>query len=282
MDRESTAHYGGPSPDKLNSNTVTPVNIPSIHQETGAFWDEIADTYAERDERNATAFLQSGGNYLLASEREKLGDLKLWCKRAIHLQCSHGNDALSLLRQGAQEVVGVDISERLLAVARRKTQALGAAATWHCADILQTPEVLNGTADLVYTGKGALCWMMDLSAWAKVVARLLAPGGKLYIYEAHPLNWLWDLKASQYVLDPKHGSYFSNELKEGLFSRKTKFMPRGHQWTLGEIVNTVIESGMRIEQLNEYPEPFWDEFPNMPAETLHRLPHTFDLRASKP
>lgn len=133
------------------------MDIAAIHRETGAFWNEIADWYGERDEGAAIAFLRSGGNYLFPAERKALGDLKPWCRRAIHLQCSHGNDALSLLHQGAKEVVGVDISDRRLAVARRKTQALGAPATWYCCDVLQTPQVLNATADLVYTGKGALC-----------------------------------------------------------------------------------------------------------------------------
>ena len=35
----------------------------------------------------------------------------------------------------------------------------------------------DATADLVYTGKGALIWMPDLARWADEVARLLRPGG---------------------------------------------------------------------------------------------------------
>ena len=260
------------------------MDIPSIHKETGAFWNEISDTYplGESGEAEAIAFLKSGGNYLFEAEQQILGDLKPWCRRAIHLQCSGGDDALSLLHQGAAEVVGVDISERLLAVARRKAKALGAAASWYCSDILQTPEALNGTADLVYTGKGALCWMMDLAAWAAVVARLLAPGGRLFIYEGHPLDWVWDVKAKEYLFDQQHGNYFSDQLREGLFDRKTEAVPRSHQWTLGQVVNSIIGAGLSIELLNEYPEPFWNQFPNIPAETLHRLPHSFALLARKP
>lgn len=126
------------------------MDILAIHRETGAFWNEIADTYG--DEADSTAFLISGGNYLFEAEQQILGDLSPCCECAIHLQCSHGSDTLSLLRQGAANVVGVDMSERLLAIAHRKTQALSAAATWHCSDILQMPDSLNGTANLVYTG----------------------------------------------------------------------------------------------------------------------------------
>jgi SAM-dependent methyltransferase len=256
------------------------MDILTIHQETGAFWNEIADTYG--DESQATEFLKSGGNYLFESEQQILGDISTWCKCAIHLQCSHGNDTLSLLRQGAANVVGVDISTRLLAIAGRKTQALGASATWHCSDILQAPDVLNRTANLVYTGKGALCWMMDIAAWANVAARLLAPHGRLFVYEAHPLDWVWDIDAPGYALDVEHGSYFSERFRESLFSRVTQAIPRSRQWTLGQIVNSIIGAGLTIEQLHEYPIPFWNQFPKIPTDTLHRLPHTFALLARKP
>lgn len=256
------------------------MDISAIQKETGEFWDEITDWYGERDEAQSVDFLRAGGNFLYDDEKEALGDLSPWCGRAIHLQCSHGNDALSLLRQGADEVVGVDISERLLAVARRKTEALDAPATWHHCDVLQTPEVLNGTADLVYTGKGALCWMMDLDAWAAVVARLLAPGGRFFLYESHPLDWVWDMEAEEYVLDQEHGDYFSEKFRDRLFSA-TNATPRYRQWTLGQIVNAVIGEGLAIQGLHEYPQPFWGQFPNIPEGTLHRLPHTFALIAHK-
>jgi ubiquinone/menaquinone biosynthesis C-methylase UbiE len=72
-------------------------------------------------------------------------------------------------------VIGVDISDNMIACARAKSDQLGAPATWYCCDILDTPSHLNQTADLVYTGRGALNWIMDIEAWATVVARLLKP-----------------------------------------------------------------------------------------------------------
>src|SRR5205085_10557739 len=116
--------------------------------------------------------------------------------RAIHLQCAGGRDTLSLLNLGAHEVVGIDISDEMLACARAKSAALGSPAQWVQCDVLDTPHTLDGSADLVYTGRGALCWMMDLPAWAGVVARLLKPGGRLYVFEGHPLAWVWDPKAA--------------------------------------------------------------------------------------
>jgi hypothetical protein len=104
----------------------------------------------------------------------------------------------------------------------------------------------------------------------------------LFIFEAHPLDWVWDIKAAAYRFDVEHGSYFSERFRETLFSRVTQATPRSRQWTLGQIINSIIGAGLIIEKLHEYPTPFWNQFPNIPAETLHRLPHTFALLARKP
>ena len=144
------------------------------HKETGAAWNVTAAIY-ERDEVEDLALLRAGGSSLKAPEYRFLQDLNMWCSRAVHLQCAGGTDTLSLWKMGAAEVVGIDISENMIAVGQRKSDALGAPARWVCCDVLDTPRELDNTADLVYTGKGALPWMMDIQAWAGVVAHLLKP-----------------------------------------------------------------------------------------------------------
>ena len=64
-------------------------------------------------------------------------------------------------------MVGVDLSEEMLALARRKAAALDAPALWYHADVLNLPGELNGSGDLVFTGKGSLPWVQDLGAWAR-------------------------------------------------------------------------------------------------------------------
>jgi hypothetical protein len=83
------------------------------------------------------------------------------------------------------------------------------------------------------------------------------------------------------VSEVEDGDYFSDKLKTALFSGHYVAVPRAHQWTLSQIINSIIGAGLTIDLRNEYPEPFWDQFPNIPAETLHRLPHTFAVLAHK-
>ena len=261
------------------------------HQETGVAWDVTAAVYA-RDEEADIALLHSGGNSLLPPERHVLHGLDAWCSRAIHLQCAGGTDTLSLWRLGAAEVVGVDISAKMIAVGQRKTAALGAPASWHCCDVLDTPRELDGTADLVYTGKGALPWMMDLRAWADVVARLLRPNGRVYVFEGHPLDWVWDMAAPTYELSPRTGDYFqgtivtdrswpiySNPILE--HAEKEKLHVHERQWTLGAIMNSLVAAGLRLEHFEEHPDLFWNQFPNLRPELAACLPHTFSLLMRK-
>ena len=88
---------------------------------TGAAWDEAAERY-EGWFDEAVALIRSGGTNLFGVETELIGDLHGRCRRAIHLQCAAGRDTLSLWNHGADEVVGVDFSPRMLELAARLTR----------------------------------------------------------------------------------------------------------------------------------------------------------------
>ena len=145
-----------------------------MHLANRAAWDEAAERY-EGWFDEAVGLIRRGGSNRFGVEHVLLGDLRAGAGtgRAIHLQCAGGRDTLSLWNAGAREVIGIDFSPRMLDLARRLTAATGAPATWIEADVLEPPHDLDGTADLVYTGRGSLIWLHDLDAWAAVVGRLL-------------------------------------------------------------------------------------------------------------
>ena len=262
------------------------------HQSNRLAWNEAAARYAQ-DVDADVAFLRGGGTNFCPPEYAFLGGLADWCGRAIHLQCAGGRDTLSLWNLGAREVVGVDISDRMLACARAKSDALEAPARWVQCDVLETPHEFDGSADLVYTGRGALCWMMDLPAWARVVARLLRPGGRLYVFEGHPLDWVWDQEANHYRLDAVYGDYFDGRIHSETTWPET-YIPAGcrpaggyaekyeRQHTLAAIVNAPLEAGLRLLRLGEHPDRYWTSMPNLPGAELDRLPHTFSLYMERP
>jgi SAM-dependent methyltransferase len=119
----------------------------------------------------------------------------------VHLQCASGKDTLSLWIEGVEKVVGIDISDVHIANARQLSEATGCSTVrWYRCDVLDTPQDLDGTADLVYSGRGAMFWVHDLDAWMSVVARLL-PGGVLHLLDDHPMVWLFDEEADHLKVD---------------------------------------------------------------------------------
>ena len=169
-------------------------DVGGMHAANRAAWDEAAERY-EGWFDEAVALIRSGGTNLFGVEAELIGDLHGRCRRAIHLQCAGGRDTLSLWNHGADEVIGIDFSPRMLELAARLSAATGAPARWILADVLDAPAELDGTADLVYTGRGSLIWLGDLDAWAAVIARLLSPTGRFVLFEGHPVEWLFDADA---------------------------------------------------------------------------------------
>jgi len=267
------------------------MNHKSLHKNNELAWDLAARKY-EPDVQSDVALLRSGILSLAPQELLLLGDLSPWCQRAVHLQCSHGQDALSLWKLGAAEVVGIDISAAMLRLAQVKTELLGAPASWIHSDILHVPAGFDGTADLVYTGKGALPWMMDLEQWAGVVVRLLKPGGKFFVFEGHPLNWIWEPEAADFRLREDEGDYFSDQPRANRdfpasavrrVASPDKPAPQSfeRQWTLGTILTTLVKAGLHLERLEEYPDQFWPQFDAVPPEVVMKLPHTFALLMHK-
>lgn len=262
------------------------MDVRSLHEGNRDAWNRTAKTVYESSVDSDIQFLRGGGVALMDAE------IPLLAKpggRVIHLQCSHGLDALSLLNLGFDEAVGIDISEEMLAQAQRKSDELKGNATWMRSDVLQTPAVLDETADLVYTGKGAICWVMNLDTWAATVARLLKPGGRLFLFEGHPLDFAWQEDASEFVLREDGGYFMPAPSPERGFPyhaalRSDPSAPvnlTSRVWTIGEVVTAVIGAGLKVIHLEEFPEPFWDQFKQILPDTLRRLPHTFALIATK-
>src|SRR3982751_20490 len=218
-------------------------DVGRMHAANRAAWDEAAERY-EGWFDEAVALIRSGGTNLFGVETELIGDLHGRCRRAIHLQCAGGRDTLSLWNHGADEVVGVDISPRMLELAARLTDATGAPATWIESDVLDTPHSLDGTAALLYTGRGAIRWLGDLDAWAAVLYRLLAPDGRLVIFDAHPAEWLFDVDEDGRWIVTDYDYFAGAEASKGWAPEfiERLSVPEDEQpwkfaraWTLGEI-----------------------------------------------
>jgi SAM-dependent methyltransferase len=261
----------------------------AMHAANRAAWDQAAERY-EGWFDEAVELIRSGGSNLFGVEHDLLGDLRAGggTSRAIHLQCAGGRDTLSLWTAGAREVVGIDFSPRMLELARRLAEAVGAPATWIEADVVETPHELDGTGDLVYTGRGSLIWLADLDAWAAVVRRLLTAGGRFVLFEGHPAEWLFDADADGRLIATDYDYFGGVEASRGWAPEYIDrlSLPDGEQhwkyaraWTLGEIVTALAGAGLRIERLEEYPVDWWAGHRDLRPEDRGRIPLSFGLVA---
>ncbi|MEV6849056.1 class I SAM-dependent methyltransferase [Actinoplanes sp. NPDC051411] len=224
-----------------------------------------------------------------------LGDLT--GRDVLHLQCHLGTETAAFAERGARRVVGLDISGTAVAEARRLATA---PIEYVRANVYDAPTALDGDRfDVVYTGKGALCYLPDLPRWAGVVAELLRPGGLLYLVEFHPLLVSLGLVPSGPDLLLRH-DYLEGrgaQLRDGTYTytdgpaltESTEVYEWAHG--LGEVVSVLAGAGFRITSLRESDELPWPRWPGMvPTGTgfwrlpddAPRIPLFYALAASRP
>ncbi len=275
--------------DRVEPVAASQTDVHGRHQANRAAWNEGAAYYTALVASDIDR-LRAGTSTLHPLERAALGNLRAWCGRAVHLQCASGMDTLSLWIEGAAEVVGIDISDAHIANARAISAALNAPAQWYRCDVLETPAELDGTADLVYTGRGAIGWLHDIERWAQTVARLLAPGGMFHLLEDHPLTWI--LEADGNTVRLTGHDYFNAAFSSkgwpavyigdaaGPEEQQTRKYER--LWPIASVVNALIAAGLRIEQLGEHNQRYWKMFDGVDESRLARLPLTYTIVARKP
>jgi len=260
-------------------------DIPAMHAANRAAWDEAAERY-EGWFDEAVALIRSGGTNLFGVETALIGDLHGRCQRAIHLQCAAGRDTLSLWNQGADEVIGIDFSPRMLALAARLSEATGAPARWILADVLDAPHELDGTADLVYTGRGSLIWLQDLDAWAAVIARLLSPTGRFVLFEGHPAEWLFDADADGRWIATDYDYFGGAEASKGWapeyidrlsIDEPDQSWKFARAWTLGEVITALLGEDLRLEAVAEYPIDWWGGHSDVRDDERGRIPLSFSV-----
>jgi len=247
-------------------------------------WNRRTDPHFEHPDYKVREFL-NGELSLHPLELDEVGDVK--GKSLLHLQCHFGLDTLSWARLGAN-VTGIDISDRSIERAVELRGKTGLDARFIRCDLFDLPDMLHGTFDIVYTSYGVLWWISDITAWARIAARYVKRGGFFYIAEQHPAANMLDAEkniAERYFHQPKPEYY-----REGDYTVKNLIIEDyGWRWTLGDIVTALIEAGLTIEFLHEFPFCVYDAHPTMVKEgdwwyypdRRDDVPMTFSLKAGK-
>lgn len=264
-------------------------------------WDSIAEMHARGSGAEFYRIEQwlAGECRLGEWEIEELGPVE--GKNLLHLQCHIGTDTLEWARQGAK-VTGLDFSPKAIAEAKRFAKILGIdAARFFVAPVHEAPQQLpDEQFDILYTGRGAICWLPDLNEWAQICQQLLKPGGVLYMEETHPVfNMLDVIETSEgRILTPKYNLFKDgpvSETAEGSYADRDAKTGKQiyHCWDyrFDTILNALQGHGFGIDFLHERELAFckpWDDsfFVEVTPyywrmrDDLTPIPMSFTLRAT--
>jgi SAM-dependent methyltransferase len=257
-------------------------------------WNAWADLHVTSAFYDVEGF-KAGRDTLDTVAARDLGDVR--GRRLLHLQCHFGLDTMSWARRGAS-VVGVDFSENAIVHARALASELGLDARFVCSEVASALEHLEpGTFDFVFTSYGAISWLPDLRPWARTIVGALKPGGTFFVADHHPTVWIFDDYATepsavyrysyfdrQPVRDEEHGSYAAPDADY-------VGVAYGWQHTFEDIIGALLEVGLAITSLREYPYLAFQWFPFMVQgedsywrmpEGAPDIPLMFSLTATKP
>ncbi len=130
------------------------------------------------------------------------------------------------------------------------------------------------------------------------MARLLKPGGRLFLREGHPVLWS--------LADPREDGLLTIEYpyveraEPTIWDEPGTYVETDHEFAntrsvewnhgLGEVVSALLEVGMRLTGLVEHDSVPWDALPGMMdalpngefrlSDRPWRLPHTYTLQAT--
>ncbi|WP_447878642.1 class I SAM-dependent methyltransferase [Serratia fonticola] len=200
-------------------------------------------------------------------------------KEVVDLGCGYGWFCRSAREQGAAQVLGMDLSEKMLGKAKEMTEDPAIEYRQQDLEALQLPAA---SFDLVYSSL-TLHYIEDLGKLFATVYQALVNGGEFIFTAEHPIytapkhqGWLvdeagqksWPINGYQ-----QEGQRISNWLAEGVIKQ--------HRM-LGTYINLLVQQGFTIRYLNEW-GPSAQQIADNPAlDEEKERPMIFILAVQKP
>ncbi len=207
-----------------------------------------------------------------------LPDLK--GKRVLDLGCGFGEHCVEYVHRGAEKVVGIDISEKMLAVAKDKN------SDRHIEYLLlpiEDIDQIDGKFDVVISSL-AFHYVEDFRGVINKIHDLLDEGGILLFSQEHPLNtchtdgdrWTRDENGEKIHVNIKNYGIEKENASHWFIDGIKKY----HRM-FSTIINTLAEVGFRIEKIVE-PLPSEEIIEKYPQhKDLFHKPDFMIIRAKK-
>lgn len=170
-------------------------------------------------------------------------------KRVVDLGCGFGWVSRWMREQGAASVLGLDLSQNMIARARAETA--DSAVEYRIAD-LDTLELPAAAFDLAYSAL-TFHYVQDFDRLVRVIRKALVPGGHFVFTIEHPIfmaavhpHWISDEDGRKTW--PVNGYSVEGERRTDWFA---KGVVKYHR-TLGTTLNSLIGAGFEIRRVEEF------------------------------
>ncbi|KAG0231549.1 S-adenosyl-L-methionine-dependent methyltransferase [Mortierella sp. GBAus27b] len=249
-------------------------NPIDLHERNRASWNHA--TVAHNSHKvDQHLFFRNKGSTLYKEEKDLLGNLE--GLKVCHLQCNSGQDTLSLVTKlGAQNPVGVDISDSAIEFATQLAKDAGIEATFVRADVFEFFDTTDPNQfDVVFASYGALGWLSSMERYGAGVNKILKPGGRYCIVEFHSASYIFNFDSvheypyssggeptiqSNGVYDyvatsSAEGDEVMPDLKyaSGIQNFRNPQPSAEFFWGLSDIMGPFVAAGMQLIHFKEYP-----------------------------
>ncbi len=223
---------------------------PEHVRENRAFWNEQADQWMAGGERNWAG--EPGWGFWNAPEGElEMLPVDMAGMQAIELGCGTGYVSAWMARRGAS-VVGIDVSERQLATARRLAERNAVELTLVHGNA-ETVPYPDASFDFAISEYGAAIWC-DPYVWIPEAHRLLRPGGALTFLGNHPLTRVCTPPSGANCDERLHAPYFGMHKQDW---RYVEIDPGGIDFnlTISDWLRLFRQTGFEVVDYHELQAP---------------------------
>lgn len=199
-------------------------------------------------------------------------------KRVLDLGCGYGWHCMYAVQNGAEYVLGTDISEKMLDTARKKNSDKRIEYQRIAMEELELPDQ---SFDVVLSSL-AFHYIQDFEGLVSNISRWLTDSGKFIFSVEHPVftsygtqDWYYDENGN--ILHFPVDNYYYEGKRDAVFLGET--VTKYHR-TLTSYLNTLLQNGLELKNIIE-PKPPQEmlEIPGMTDEM--RRPMMLIVSASK-
>ncbi|WP_432754494.1 class I SAM-dependent methyltransferase [Pseudomonas sp. WMBT8] len=169
--------------------------------------------------------------------------------QVVDLGCGYGWFSRWAQEQGAEQVLGLDVSQKMLARAKEMTSS--SAITYAIADLEQL-DLPDAAYDLAYSSL-AFHYIADLPGLFARIHRALKPGGRLVFSIEHPIFMAPRQPGWQVDEQGRRSWLLDSYQLEG--PRVTDWLAKGvikQHRTLGTLLNLLIKAGLSLSHIEEW------------------------------